>query len=268
MGENRMFKGLLFFLLSLTIIVLYILFTNSRIVNEETLSIGFVILVFGIVALGAAYSTWTNKKRREAIEQIAPEMGFNYLRDDKTFTLQLEAQGKFDLFKKGRSRKASNILRSKRRDFEVTLFDHQYTTGSGRSSQTHHQTVALFSLENAQLPQFILRPRNLLDHVAAKFKRMEIDFSHRLDFSKKYLLRGSDETAIKRVINDPVLTFFEQQEKLSSEADGNQLLIYRSGHRVKPEELPAFLDKSTQALELMRRPTLSIDFYDFTPPRS
>mgnify|MGYP001765424946 CR=1 FL=1 len=267
MKDNRLGRGLLYFFVSLVALLIYIFLVNSRNLNPETITWGLIIFVVVIAGLSMAYTAWSNKKRRESIEGLAAEMGFNFQADDKIFTQQLESMGRFELFSKGRSRKAMNILRSKRKDYEVTLFDYRYTTGSGRSSQTHYQTIALFSLESSEFPQYILRPRSLLDKVVAKFGMKEIDFSQRPEFSKKYIVRGNDETAIKRVINDAVQTHFKQQNKLTSEANGNQFLIYRTDYRVKPEELRTFLENATQVLELIRRPSLSVDFYDFSLQR-
>lgn len=193
--------------------------------NEEYLMWGPYGLIFVVVILGFAYIIWFSKKRREAIEQLGVEMGFDYQREDENFTSQLEMLDNIDLFQKGRSRKATNLLRGRRRDFEVAISDYRYTTGGGKSSNTHQQTVVLFSLEQSEFSEFELRPRNFLDQLAAKFGRKDIDFSHRLGFSNKYYVTGDDEAAVKLVINDPVITFCEQQDKLFVEADRDHLLI-------------------------------------------
>jgi hypothetical protein len=225
-------------------------------ISDEIVSWGIFVLVLILVSGGFAYIIWNNKKRREAIEQFAVESGFNYQHEDESFTGLLGTMGNFALFKRGRSRRASNILRSSRRDYEVALFDYRYTTGSGKSSHTHYQTVALFTLGESEFPQFAVRPRNFLDQVAAWFGQKELDFSQRLEFSRKYLVKGEDAAAVRYAINDPFITYYEQQDKLSSEADGKYLIVYRWGQAVKPEMWRTFLDDATRVLEHIRRPRL------------
>jgi hypothetical protein len=62
-------------------------------------------------------------------------------------------------------------------------------------------------------------------------------------FSKKYLLRGEDESRIRELFNDDVLNFFETQNTVSVQADGGQFVIYRPKKCIKPDELRQFMDE-------------------------
>ena len=177
---------------------------------------------------------------------------------DKDLSSELQNTTAFDLFSKGRSRKAFNFLRGQRRDAQVTIFDYQYTTGAGRNSRTTFQTAVLFNLETPELAQFILKPRGLWEKMTSKLGAKEIDFSTAAEFTKKYLVKGTDEIAIHQVFNPSVVAFFEGQQGLSVEANDKQLLVYRQAKRIKPDELQAFLENAVQLLALMRKP--SIDF--------
>jgi len=241
-------------------LVLYLMNLNR--LSEDTITWGILILVLGFMAISLVFNAWAGRKRKEALQQAAAEMGFSFLPDDKDFNNQIQASTSLDLFTKGRSRKAYNLLRGQRRDAAIVLFDYKYTTGGGRSSQTHHQTAILFTLEQSDMTQFSLRPRGLFDKMAAKFRQKEIDFETAPEFSKKYLVKGSDEAAIRRIFNTSVVAFYEGQQGLSTEASTNQLLFYRQGKRVKPEELSAFLENAAQLLALLRKPS-----YDFSYPR-
>jgi hypothetical protein len=61
-------------------------------------------------------------------------------------------------------------------------------------------------------------------------------------FSKKYLLRGEDESRIRERFNDDVLNFFDAQNRVSVQADGGQFVIYRPKKCIKPDELRQFMD--------------------------
>jgi hypothetical protein len=230
----------------------------SSFFSEDFFTWGIIILVLGLMVLSLVWSIWSNKKRKEALQQIALELGFSYTPEDKPFSNELQSSGSFDLFSKGHARKAFNFLRGQRRDALVTVFDYKYTTGGGKNSHTYQQTAVLFNLLASELAQFTLKPRGLWEKMTSKLGAKEMDFSTAAEFTKKYLVKGEDESAIHQMFNPSVLAFFEGQPGLTVEANEKQLLVYRQSKRVKPEELKAFLDNATQLLALMRKP--SIDF--------
>jgi hypothetical protein len=260
MDSYRIFKLLsIFGSIVMMILALFFLGSSNRL-SEDYFIWVFLILGLGITVLSLVYSAWSGKKRKEALQQTASEMGYSFMAEDKDFSAQLEAAAPFEIFSKGRSRKAYNILRGQRRDAQTALFDYKYTTGSGRSSQTHRLTLVLLTLEQAELVPFTLRGRGFFDRVAAKFGQKEIAIDAAPEFSKKYLVKGSDEEAVKRVLSPTVLSLFEQQNNLSCEVATNQLLVYRHERTVKLEEVRSFLDTAVQLLELMRRPAYDFDY--------
>jgi hypothetical protein len=232
----------------------------NQISSDEVLVWGTFILVFVILIVSIVWGALARKKRREALQQLSTEIGFSFTPEDKEFNIQLQSGTQFDLFSRGHSRKANNLLQGQRREAKVVLFDYKYTTGGGRSSQTHQQTAVLFNLEQPDLTQLSLKPRGLWDKVAVKLGQKEIDFSTAAEFTKRYLVKGSDEAAIHRIFNTSVVAFFEEQQGLSMEANEKQLLFYRQNKRVKPEELQAFLEKGAQLLALMRKPSYNFSF--------
>lgn len=260
MSNNQTVKILINVVLVIGAGVLIFFLVNSNMLSGDIITWGFLILVLVFMVVGFVYNAWAGKKRKEALQQISQEMGYAFLLEDKDFNGQIMALSQFEIFNKGRNRKAYNILRGQKRDAQAVVFDYKYTTGGGRSSQTHHLTLAMLTLEQPELVQFSLRPRGLFDKVASKFGQREISFESVPEFSKRYLVKGIDEEAVRRLFNLAVTSFFEQQNNISCEADANRLLVYRSDKTVKPDELRAYQDSASQLLELMRRPTYSFDY--------
>jgi hypothetical protein len=258
MDINRTLKILLNLGIFIGVIVVVFVMGSANIFSQDYLTWGILILVVVIMVVSIAYSAWANKRRKETLQQTSTEIGFTFVPEDKELSNQLLSSASFDLFSKGRGRKAYNLLIGQRRDAKATIFDYKYTTGGGRNSHTYHQTAVLFSLDGNDLAQFNLRPRGLFDKVAAKLGQKEIDFSTAAEFTKKYLVKGTDEMAVHRVFNPSVVAFFEGQQGLTVEANEKQLLVYRQAKRIKPEELQAFLENAAQLLALIRKP--SIDF--------
>ena len=81
----------------------------------------------------------------------------------------------------------------------------------------------------------------------------DIDISSYPDFSKYYLLRGSDETSIRKVFSPMVISHFEKNKGLSVEVNGDTLICYRQSKRVRPTELKDFLYEGRAVFGLFHR---------------
>jgi len=87
-----------------------------------------------------------------------------------------------------------------------------------------------------RLPEFSLKPEQFIHKLASTFGYQDIDFVDHLDFSRRYLLRGPDEPAIRGAFAPQVLSFFQSQDKLCAESlPGGRLLVFRLDRRVKPD---------------------------------
>ena len=84
-----------------------------------------------------------------------------------------------------------------------------------------------------------------MGHRLAKlFGYRDIAISEFSRFSKKYLLRGENEDAIRNVFTDNVVEHLESLERLYVLGDGSKLLIYRAGKRLRGYELRGFLEEA------------------------
>jgi hypothetical protein len=92
------------------------------------------------------------------------------------------------------------------------------------------------------VPFFSLRQENAFHRLATVFGYQDIDFGNRPLFSSKYLLRGPDEQAIRNTFTDALLTFYETNQGMATDGGGNQLFVFRSGHRAAPHELQGFMN--------------------------
>lgn len=213
----------------------------------------FLLIVsgIGIIALIIFLVVRHGKKRTEEFQRVAEELGlpFHPKGDDSL----LERLKDFHLFSQGRSKKMKNLLYGQTEDGEVALFGYQYTTGGGNSSQTHRQNVVYFSSPSLDLPRFALRPEHLFHKIGAVLGYEDIDFDSHERFSKSYLLRGDDEREIRKTFTDAVLSFYENQTGISTEAGGDRLIFYRAGKRIKPEEVVSFLEEGSSVFKLFKQ---------------
>ena len=207
--------------------------------NPWLIFVGIFLVIIAIIAISAVCES----QRRKKIQQAATDLGFGF---EKTCPPPAEMGcGHLNLFDKGRHRHCKNALTGKLEDVHVSLFDYRYTTGHGKHKRTHHQTVATFQLPTPRFPAFELVRENFLHKIGQAFGYQDIDFDDFPEFSKRYLLRGRDETAIRAFFTPDTLHFFEQfNEKWTVEADGQWLIVYQPSKRVKPASLSTFLEET------------------------
>ena len=119
---------------------------------ETPLIILGVVAVFVVIAALVIVFNVYERRRTEQLRQIAEDLSFQFLgENDGDLLAHL---GDFNLFSQGRSRKLKNLLVGTSSDTEVAIFDYQYTTGSGKNSQTHRQTVIRFQSERLHTSGF------------------------------------------------------------------------------------------------------------------
>ncbi len=159
----------------------------------------------------------------------------------------------FHLFSQGHSKKIANVLMGKAGALDVAVFDYAYTTGGGKHSQHWRQTVIFFERDDMSLPKFTLRPENIFHKIGQVFGYKDIDFDSHPEFSKRYLLRGENEEAVRATFGDEARSFYESDLKLSTEAAGPQLIHYRSGKRVSPDQISEFIKQGVRVLTLFRK---------------
>jgi len=154
------------------------------------------------------------------------------------------------IFTQGRERTYRNILTGKPDGTSRAIIsDYLYTTGDGRSAQTCRQTVALLTFPKGDLPRFELRPVTTVDRIDAVFGYQDIDFEESPLFSRRYLLRGPDEAAIRALFDLNLRQYFKSHPDWCVDGRGPWLAAYRHGRLIQPKALPAFLDEVTFLLK-------------------
>jgi hypothetical protein len=192
-----------------------------------------------------------DKKRTEDLAAAAGRMNFTFSKEASPHLLRTVEH--FQLFARGHSKKIRNVFTGKAGDLDVSVFDYRYTTGSGKNSNTARQTVMLFESNQLEFPQFALRPEHLFHKIGQVFGYTDIDFDTHPGFSKRYLLRGEDENAVRSTFNREALAFYETDRTLSTEAHGRQLIHYRAAKRVSAEQVQEFIAEGVRVLTLLRR---------------
>jgi hypothetical protein len=211
-------------------------------------------ILFVVVALVAAavviyLFAGRQKKRTEALDLVAQRLRLSFSPDGDD--VLMSALTSLHLFNRGHSKKLRNVMTGAIRDRQVRIFDYSYTIGHGRDRHTRRQTVIGFQV-SSRLPAFSLQPERAWHKLEEWLGRTDINFDTHPDFSKKYLLRGSEEIAIRRLFGARALEFFEGHPGLSVEGDGNALIVYRARTLVRPDAMEPFIDEGLAAVGAFR----------------
>jgi hypothetical protein len=209
----------------------------------------FIVIVVLVVVL-LIYNNKKEKERTKALEVTAAQLGWSF---SPTAPMNMIAGlERFQLFNQGHGKKIKNFMYGQASGVKAAVFDYIYTVGGGKNSHTYYQSVVYLESANLNLPSFSLRPENFIHKMLGAFGYQDIDFGQRPEFSKKYLLRGQEETSIRRAFNDRVLAFYESYAGTCTDAGGNQLFVFRSGIRLEPQEIQGYVGIGLQLINLLQ----------------
>ncbi|HMG73525.1 MAG TPA: hypothetical protein VK582_08490 [Pyrinomonadaceae bacterium] len=208
-------------------------------------------VIVGVFVVIGAYSWQKEKERTRQLQLTASQLGWSFA---VTAPLNMIAGlERFALFNQGQSKKIKNFMYGEATGIKAAVFDYVYVTGYGKNRQTHYQSIVYLEPSHLSLPFFSLRPEGLLYKIFTAFGYQDIDFGQRPEFSKRYILRGPDEQAIRRTFNDGLLSFYENYSGTCTDGGGNQLFIFRGGYRFQPQEIQSYVGLGLSVMNLFPR---------------
>jgi len=191
------------------------------------------------------WSHLAEKKRTAAFEEHAVQLGLHFV-DDPTSQAYSQFEG-FKLFSRGRRQKIRNLIEGDSGDVKISIFDYNFVTGGGKSTKHHNQTIVALQSHLLNCPEFSMRPQGFFDKIGGVLGLQDIDFESHPEFSKLFVLKGPDETAIRNYFAPTVLDYFEGHAGNSLEGAGQTMFFYRSEVCRKPEELRDMLSEAYEA---------------------
>ncbi|HAT71997.1 MAG TPA: hypothetical protein DCS63_04200 [Elusimicrobia bacterium] len=208
-----------------------------------------VILAIAAAAIGLnVYSGW---RRRKALEALALSAGLPLLAEGPSLE-SLEATG-LEIFRLGRSRKASNLIQISSSSGELRFFDYRYTTGSGKHSSTHNFTLALIECSRCQVPDFDLKPENFMHKIGEAIGFKDVDLPAFPLFSDKYRLTGSEEAALHMFFTPERAAWFERNLGLRVQGSRGFLVLFKREGLMPVDAWQGFIEEvKAFAAEVLR----------------
>jgi hypothetical protein len=209
----------------------------------------FWVFIAALLVFYYAFSSWSAKRRRRALAQVAPAIGFLWLDD----TLPETPRG-IAFLRTGLAGEFSNAMTGSGAGCEVTLFDFEYETGiSARTERTHAQTIAAFRSAHPVLPAFQFGPEPVMRKTITVGSQEQFKFETPLSSVSApvghYLLRSKEQTAANALFDSEMLKFFNglglQHQPWFLEGNQEWLLVWQHNNVVPPQNYPWFLQQTS-----------------------
>lgn len=202
---------------------------------EVGIFIGILLLIGVVAYLGHLQA----RKRREAFQAIALELGFSF-RPEKDAGVASRF-GFLEHMDDGSRRYAFNILSGQLEGQQANIFDYHYETYSRDSKgrrRTHHHYFSIFTLAlPASFPELFITREGLFAKLGQMLGFDDIDFES-VEFSKRYKVRSKDKKFAYDFCNAQMIDYLLRQEDLIIEVDGNILSLTFKGKlaidRIRP----------------------------------
>jgi MFS superfamily sulfate permease-like transporter len=120
---------------------------------------------------------------------------------------------------------------------KMEISDITLTEGARQEKTDTHITIVQVSETDLAIPDFAMEPEGLWSKVFEGVDGKDINFAAYPDFSKKYYLRGENETVMAAFFKAPLVRFLENKEEMHVECHKNRLIFYKKKDTLAPTEI-------------------------------
>jgi hypothetical protein len=220
-------------------------------VNQPGVILLVIVAVAVIIALVVLQSIQA-KKRRQALEALARELGWEF-EPDKDYS-PTDGQAAYRIFNRGDDRYAYDMLRGNveidGRLCAAAMGDYHYeeTHGSGKD---RHTTNYYFSYVLLRLPwttpDLLIRPEGFFDKVAGALGFEDINFES-AEFSRRFHVASADKRFAYDVIDPRMMEWLLAIKPLPLDVHAGLLCVAHGSGTWSPEEFRARLNYAVQFL--------------------
>ncbi len=190
------------------------------------------------VSAAIAYGVYLYEKQRSlALEKAAKKLGLAFRpKKDRAFPSRFHFLNDLD---RGSSRFAHNMMEGEYRGHRVTVFDYRYTTGSGKSRQTHDRTFCLLWLPFS-CPELRIYPEGVFHKLGQALGFDDIDFES-VEFSNAYVVESQDKEFAYAICHPRFMEMLLRQRDTRLEFE-QQVPMLGGARRLEPSEIQGRLD--------------------------
>lgn len=188
--------------------------------------------------------------RQEKLKEFAKEINWKFKTNSIFKAPRLE---NFPFFERKTIDHAYNVFSGNFEDVELKVMDVEFYEGELYARESHKLTVLTFSLPY-EIPTFRLDKERIFDRIAGLAGFQDINIPGHEDFSKRFLLKGTNEEEIIEFFSNRLVLFFESHPYFHLECDGSSILIFKSQRLATISEVKALSAYGRQLItELMHQ---------------
>jgi hypothetical protein len=218
---------------------------SPRICPENVLFMEIAVLLLPIilvlVAVAVYFSYLQQKKRREAMRQLASELGWQF-DADRDYDHD-DQYAHYEIFRHGHTRYAYNTLYGPLvidgRSWPVKMGDFQYkvTTSNGKSTTTHTYRFSYLILElpYARVPDLLIRREGMFDALKNLFGFDDIDFES-AEFSREFCVKSPDKRFAYDVIDSRMMEFLLASDPPTIDVENGRCCLSDGKRTWRPEQ--------------------------------
>jgi hypothetical protein len=213
-----------------------------------------IIIVCGVVLslIASIVRDWFKSRREKPVYRaIADSLNFTFSEDASMESLPQKDE--FFLFSGKDSKHISYMLSGTLDNVEVRILDYTYSLFSGSQGRrrTTRQTLVMFQLLDYQWPDLMMMPDSFALKLTKFLGMKDIDIADVPGFSKRYLLNGRDDAAIRRVFRKEVTDAIMLRNDWCVEAHGDVIVLWIKDRRVPPNDILSFLGETIELFQLL-----------------
>jgi hypothetical protein len=165
----------------------------------------------------------------------------------------LPHKDEFFLFTGNDSEHIPHMLSGTLDNVEIRILDYTYSlfSGSHGRRRTKLQTLVMFQHPDYQWPDLMMMPDSFALKLTKVLGMKDIDIADVPGFSKRYLLNGRDDAAIRRLFRKEVTDAFMLRNDWCVEAHGNVIVFWSKDRRVPPNDIHSFLGVTIELFQLL-----------------
>jgi len=213
-----------------------------------------VVLSLGLLGLGVYGMVWAEKKRFARKKQAILAAGFQAVDNpDPSLLAPL-----ISLYTKRESQKLSLRHMYQRRENDYLLYLYEVWTESDEGQDLQEEWGLAMASPYLNLPRFTLIPKidspgkfaNLVNRLMEKvtvLDNVKVEFEDQQQFSRRYLVTGKDESAVRQLFSNRLLNRLQDTSYL--QVDGHQNFLTFSKYDLKRKRRDSKKDKLSERLE-------------------
>ncbi len=181
-----------------------------------------ILIAFVVIAVvSIVVSLYSAAQRRNALMQLCATHGWTFSVSDR---IGLTCWNGFSCLCAGYSQRAYNIMQGQYGNVRFCAFDYRYTTGSGKSRQTHHFSAVMIELQYP-IKKILIRPEGFGDRLAGMLGFEDIDFEWE-EFNRAFYVKAEDKAAAYDVISQKMMEYLMLNRGWHIEISGRYMIVH------------------------------------------